>query len=158
MGPSSSPSRTFTGSIRPRKSSCHGWSRAWHELAARALEIAREVDFSYGVGVAERALGRIDHTRGRLPEAEGHLQRALQAFTAIEGRWEMGRTRLALTALADAQGDRRALDAHLREAWSLFRVLDLSTYVDRTERLAAQLGVLVANPVDDDREPRTDRG
>jgi class 3 adenylate cyclase/tetratricopeptide (TPR) repeat protein len=120
------------------------------ELAGQALAIAREVNFSYGVGVAERALGRIGLTRGSFREAEEHLQNALEAFTAIEGRWEMGRTRLALVRLAEAQKNRRALEEHLSAAWSLFRALELSRYVDRTERLAAQLGVMIPGSVDYD--------
>jgi hypothetical protein len=89
-------------------------------------------------------------TRGSFREAEEHLQNALEAFTAIEGRWEMGRTRLALVRLAEAQKNRRALEEHLSAAWSLFRALELSRYVDRTERLAAQLGVMIPGSVDYD--------
>ncbi len=91
--------------------------------------------------MAERSLGRIARASGALSEAETHLNEALQIFASIQARFEVGRTRLALAELTHAQGDREAMATHLREAHHLFSVLRVPKYIERTARLARELGV-----------------
>jgi class 3 adenylate cyclase/tetratricopeptide (TPR) repeat protein len=111
-----------------------------YELASRALEIALDPSFPWAVGWAQRLLGRIAHQRGSLEEADARLREALATFGGFDGRFEVGRTRLDLAALAHAQGDRDAAVGHLREARMLFEAVRVPTYVERTEAIAQQYG------------------
>ena len=86
------------------------------ELATRGLETTRESGHRYATGEASRALGQIAQARGELAEAETHLLAALDAFTAIEARVEIGRTRLALAELAHGQARPEAVADHLAAA------------------------------------------
>lgn len=108
------------------------------ELALQGLTITRESKFWWGVGDAQRVLGRIAMATGAVSEAAMYLQEALQTFGAIPARFEVGRTHLALAELAHAQGNREALGAHLDEARALFRALQVPKYIARTESLAEQ--------------------
>jgi len=76
------------------------------------LEIMREVTYRYGIGVAQRALGRI-----------------------AQARFEGGRIHLALAELAHAQGHRDTLARHLRAAYDLFEILYAHKYIGRTIQL-----------------------
>jgi tetratricopeptide (TPR) repeat protein len=112
-----------------------------HELAFKALEIATDAEYPYGVGWAQRALGRSAQASGALAEAEAYLKAAFETFAAIQARFELSRTHLALAELAYAQENCDALTTHLAEAHALFSTLQLPHYVERTEQLAEQCRV-----------------
>jgi tetratricopeptide (TPR) repeat protein len=114
------------------------------DLAVQALAGAREVGSIHGIGVAERALGRLALAGADPAEARAHLGAAGEAFRAMGARYDVARTELDLAAAADAAGDRDATPRHLTEARALFRTLAVPRYVERTERLAAELGVELA--------------
>jgi hypothetical protein len=65
----------------------------------------------------------------------------LQTFTAMQARFECGRTHLDLAALVHAQGQPAAAGAHLRAAHALFRALQVPVYVQRTRQCASAYGV-----------------
>jgi tetratricopeptide (TPR) repeat protein len=100
-------------------------------LACQGLAITREVQFSYGVGVAQRILGKALQARSLYAEAETYLKDALQTFTAMSARFEVGRTHLALAELAHQQGDQSATTLHLTSAYEIFQCLQMPRYVDR---------------------------
>ncbi len=123
-----------------------GRSDEAHELATRSLAINREVKAQYGIAWAQRVLGKIARTRAAFAEAESHLTEALQTFTAMTARFEMGRTRLLLAELAHAGGNCTAATAHLHDAWQLFGALPVKKYVERTEQMAEKWGVSLGEP------------
>lgn len=132
-----------------------GWFTAWlseafllagqiekaRDLATQGLDITRGVEDWYGVGVAQRVLGRLAQADGHLSEAERHLREALHTFESISARFEAGCTRLDLAALAESEGNQDALTAYLNESYRLFKDLRITRYLERTEHLARSFGV-----------------
>lgn len=123
-----------------------GRSDEAHELATRSLAINREVKAQYGIAWAQRVLGKIARTKTSFTEAESHFIAALQTFTAMTARFEMGRTHLLLAELAHASGNCTAATAHLRDAWHLFAALPVQKYVEWAEQMAEKWGVLLCEP------------
>ena len=132
-----------------------GWFTAWLseafllngqiekalQLASQGLEITRPVKDWYGVGLAQRALGRIAQASGRLSQAEMHLKEAIETFASIPARFEVGRTYLSLAEVAHAQGNHETVTTSLGKANELFRALRVAKYVERTGQLAREFGV-----------------
>jgi len=111
------------------------------DLVSQGLDISQRVTYRPGVGVAQRALGRIAQRRGALVEAERYLQEACATFAAMSARYELGRTHLDLAALGQSRDDVEAAATHLTEAYALFTALHLPQYAARTAQLASVLGV-----------------
>jgi DNA-binding NtrC family response regulator/tetratricopeptide (TPR) repeat protein len=111
------------------------------DLAAQGLAWTRDTEYGYGMAWAQRALGRIAQASGACSEAEAHLQEALRTFTAMQARFEVGRTHLVLAELRHMQGDRAALAQHLIDAHRLFKTLQMRKYVERAAQLARRLEV-----------------
>ena len=111
------------------------------ELALQALEITGKAQFRYGVGLAQRALGRVDRGRGDLPAAEARFGEALATFAALEVPVEGARTHLDLAELAHAQGNPAAAARDLDEAHRVFVELGLRRYQERVARLSAGLAL-----------------
>ncbi len=118
-------------------------SEAW-ATAEEALVITEGVHFKYGSGLAQRALGRIARAIGDPMQAKRELDQGLESFHAIGASFEAGRTRLDLALVAGPGSEEAAWQ--LGEARRLFAELQLPTYVERTERLAAELAGAVSLP------------
>jgi class 3 adenylate cyclase/tetratricopeptide (TPR) repeat protein len=112
-----------------------------HRIAARGLDLSVRAHHRHGVGVAERALGRIARALGAPAEAQRYLAAALSTFASIPARFEVGRTLLSLAALRGDEGHQDSARAHVGEAHALFRALGIPHYVARSEVLARTLGV-----------------
>ena len=112
------------------------------KLAEEALAITEGVKFRYGSGLAQRALGRVARAMGDPVEARKELDQALESFRAIGAPFEIGRTRLDLALVAGAGSEEAAWQ--LGEARRLFAELQLAGYVEKTERLAAELAGAVS--------------
>jgi tetratricopeptide (TPR) repeat protein len=110
-------------------------------LAREGLEITSRTHWPFGVGWAHRVLGRIAQAEGDLREGETRLREALRAFESMEGRYDVARAHLDLAGLCHMRRDGDGARAHLRQAHRRFRELAVPRYVERTERLAAELGV-----------------
>jgi class 3 adenylate cyclase/tetratricopeptide (TPR) repeat protein len=111
------------------------------KLALQGLAIAHEAEFGYGAGLAQRALGRIAQAGGEYGEAASRLAEALETFAALQVPFEVGRTHLDLAALALARADKETAGREAQAALRIFEQLRVSPYVERTERLAGDLGV-----------------
>jgi class 3 adenylate cyclase/tetratricopeptide (TPR) repeat protein len=111
------------------------------ELALQALEITEEAQFRYGVGLAQRALGRVARDRGDLPTAEARFQEALTTFTTLEVPFEVARTHLDRAELAHAQGAPAAALLAIEEARHGFAELGFRRYQERVARLSADLAL-----------------
>ena len=112
-----------------------------YQAAYEGLEVSQQAHYLYGVGLAQRALGRLAQTEADYEAAVQYLQKALGTFNAIQVQYEVARTHLCLAEIAQLQGDRYALSAHLNNAHHLFTSLRVPKYVERTERLARQWGI-----------------
>jgi class 3 adenylate cyclase/tetratricopeptide (TPR) repeat protein len=113
-------------------------------VAREALELTRGSRFWYGVGLAQRILGRIYRTQGNHSEAESHLRESLDGFRSLEVPFEVAQTRVDLALLAQARKDRREAAVQLSEAYRAFLELGVPTHAERTERLARKLAVPLA--------------
>jgi class 3 adenylate cyclase/tetratricopeptide (TPR) repeat protein len=107
------------------------------KLADEALATTEGVKFRYGSGMAQRALGRISRAAGDTETARKWFEEALESFRSIQAPFEIARTRLDLALLAGAGSEQAAWQ--LGEARRLFAELRLPSYVEKTERLAAEL-------------------
>jgi tetratricopeptide (TPR) repeat protein len=135
-----------------------GWFAAWlgeayavagrideaRALVREGLARTREAEYWIGIGIAQRALGRVERGSGALSEAARHLQEALQTFAEHGYRPEQARTHLDLATVAHAQGSAAAAATHLRAAYALFTALRAPKYVERTEQLACAYAVTLA--------------
>ncbi|MEA2602772.1 MAG: hypothetical protein QOF89_3764 [Acidobacteriota bacterium] len=107
------------------------------ETAQEALSASESSNFPYGVGLAQRALGRIARKGSEREAAESWLRKALESFLSIQAPFEVARTRLDLALLAGAGSEEAA--SQLGEARRLFAELRLPRYVEKAERLAGEL-------------------
>ncbi|MBI2205554.1 MAG: AAA family ATPase [Candidatus Rokubacteria bacterium] len=128
----------------------HGWFAAWlaeahlacgrvaraRELAGLAVALARETRQAYGVGVAERVLGRCALVRGALDEATARFDAARTTFTTIEARFEVGRTLMVSAEVVRERGDEAGALATLKDARGIFEELDAQRYLERVDALA----------------------
>ncbi len=114
------------------------------DLARRGLQMTKAASSQYGVGWAERVLGRIAQSRGDLAEAEARFTEALGTFSSMQARYDLARTHLDLAALAHARENRDAVAKHIQEAHQLVGALGAPRRVEATRRLASELGVPLA--------------
>lgn len=98
-----------------------------------------------GVGLAQHALARVAQAEGALAEAKRYLDEAQQTYTAIQGRYWIGRTHLDLAILAHAQGHRDTATMHANSAQALFMALHIPRYVERTQQFASACGLVLSN-------------
>ncbi len=110
-------------------------------LALQGLSLSRESQFEHGIGLAQRALGRIALAGGAHVQAGTHLYAALQRFAETKQRYRVAQLHLDLAALAHVQGNPEVASIHLTEAHDVFETLQVPAYVDRTQQLANALGV-----------------
>jgi class 3 adenylate cyclase/tetratricopeptide (TPR) repeat protein/ribosomal protein L40E len=113
------------------------------ELALQALSITREAKFLFGVGLAQRTLGRIERASGDLAGAQTYLRKALDTFTALEVPFEAARTHVDLAELAHAQGVATDATRELALAHRGFAELGSVRYQERVARLSAELALPV---------------
>jgi hypothetical protein len=95
--------------------------------------------------LAQHALARVAQAEGAFAEAKRSLDAAQQTYAAIQGRYWVGRTHLDLAILACSQEDMNSAAMHLRAAHDLFTALQLSTYIERTEQLAREYGLVLSS-------------
>jgi class 3 adenylate cyclase/tetratricopeptide (TPR) repeat protein len=116
------------------------------EVASQALAISTDAGFSLGIGWSHHVIGRVARAGGCIAEAEGHLTKALQSFGSIRARFEVGRIHFFMASLAHVQGDHDAAASHIDKAYSIFTGLCAPKHVNRSERLARELGVSLTTP------------
>jgi len=111
------------------------------KIAEEALAIADAGGWSVAVGYAARAAGRVALATGRLDDAEAAFEQAQRTFGVSEARAQVARTRWSLAELRAARGDREGAGLELSAAQELFGQMRAPRLVERTRRLAAELGV-----------------
>lgn len=110
-------------------------------LASRGLQLSQDKKYHNGIGVAQRALGRIALARGAFVEAERYLRAALQTFASGQARQQTADIHLELARLAHAQRHSEAVILHLTEAYTMYETLQLTRFIERTAQLGGELGV-----------------
>jgi tetratricopeptide (TPR) repeat protein len=110
-----------------------------YATASEALEIGRAARSLYGVGLALRALGRIQLAAGAPAEAIATLEEALQTFEGMQGSYDAARVWLDLGEAALAAGDRAAAAAHRERARQRFVALGVHRWAERAETLVRAL-------------------
>lgn len=114
-------------------------------LASRGLAVASRAGSLYGVGCAQRALGRIAQAQGDLREAEARLNESLGTFASMKARYDLARSHLDLAVLAHLTRRPAEAATHLGEALALFRALRIPRYVERAQQLAAEFEIALAD-------------
>jgi class 3 adenylate cyclase/tetratricopeptide (TPR) repeat protein len=109
------------------------------EIALEALATTQRVNFLYGTGLAQRALGRIAHAAGEPDKAAVWFEDALESFRLIKAPFEVARTCLDMALLAREYSGPAEASRRMGEAHGLFGELRVPRYVERTERMAADL-------------------
>lgn len=122
----------------------HGEAEKARRLAADGLHLTRDVGFSYGIGIAQRLLGRLLQASETYAEAETCLKDALQTFTEMQARFEIGRTQLALAELAHVWQQPEVARQHLQTAYHLFRSLEIARYTEQCVQRARAYGTSLA--------------
>jgi len=113
--------------------------------ALEAVAVTQEVHFWYGIGLAQRAVGRIAAAAGDTEEAAARLEEALQGFLRLQVPFEVARTRLDLAALAFARGHEAEAFEQLRQARTVFLSLGVPHCAEQADHLAARMGVAFAS-------------
>lgn len=72
---------------------------ALRRYAPRLEELARRDDHRLYLAIAHRAWGVAHRLAGEHAQATTRLNQALELFVELETRWQIGRTRAALTTL-----------------------------------------------------------
>jgi tetratricopeptide (TPR) repeat protein len=113
------------------------------EVLGQTLAVCTDLEFASGVGWCHHLLGRLAQARGKLAEAQRHLDEAVQVFRLLGAKFELARTCLAQAELSNAQSDSERVRNYLREARRLFDVLRTPKYVERTQQLAQEFNVII---------------
>jgi tetratricopeptide (TPR) repeat protein len=113
------------------------------EAGMRALGLTRAGGFLYGVGCAQRALGRIARQRGAMADAEAALGEAARTFESVRARHEVARTHLDLAAVLHVQDRTEAAIPLLEAAHRLFETLPAPRQTRRARAVARDLGVAI---------------
>ena len=75
-----------------------GASREARDWICQGLTLATTIAFPWGIGLAQRALGRLALSYGAFAEADQSLHDALHTLSSIQYRVEIGRTHLDLAS------------------------------------------------------------
>ena len=113
----------------------------------QGLALATTIAFPWGIGLAQRALGRLALSYGAFAEADQSLYDALHTLSSIQYRVEIGRTHLDLASLAHSQGNEDTATTHLSTAHAWFQKLQVPKWVEKTEQLAHDYGVTLTEVV-----------
>jgi tetratricopeptide (TPR) repeat protein len=111
------------------------------ELALRGKEVCEAAHNPWGVGLAQRALGRCALAEDDLNGAQEHLEGALSTFTAIRSRYFAARVHVELGKIARQRDDREAATEHLKIAQGVFGELRCTPHLQKVRRMARAYGV-----------------
>lgn len=111
--------------------------------ASNAFRVATECRWPTSLAYAERSLAKLAMAAGAFEEAETHLAHALEVFASIDYRFQVARTRLLLAEVNERRGNRATGLAHVQEAYGMFKLLRVSKYVERAEKVAMKFGAVL---------------
>jgi hypothetical protein len=95
----------------------------------------------WGIGIAQRAIGRIFLKMNELSKAEVQFQEAFGSFDTIQAWPDKARTHLDIAILAQEQGNPNIAITHLNKAYSWFKKLQVPKYIEHCEKIAREYGI-----------------
>ncbi|MEM6794944.1 MAG: AAA family ATPase [Acidobacteriota bacterium] len=111
-----------------------GRSEDARAAARRGLKAAEEAGFWYGVGLAEKSLGRIALETSEMESAEELLESARTRFDQLRVPFEVAQVDLELGRLARLAGKPGEAASRLESARASFEQLSVPFWVDQAER------------------------
>jgi tetratricopeptide (TPR) repeat protein len=84
------------------------------------------------IAIAQRAWGVAHRLAGEHAEAESRLNKALDLFSELGTRWQIGRTLIELAELDLARSDRAGARNYFSQALEAFEKLKASPDIERT--------------------------
>ncbi len=114
---------------------------AARETATRALELSEADGMPFNLGLARRALGRINDAAGEHAEAGDQFTRALAAFTECEAAFESARTLMDRAPIRARCGDGDGARADLTAAIAAFEAAPAPRRAAQARDLARSLGL-----------------
>lgn len=106
--------------------------------------LAEELAVRYGhvlyQAVARRAWGIAERLAGLYAASAAHLYQALDGFTGMNARWQMGRTLFELGELAAVQGDKDQARNYYTRALAEFQAMRAAPDAERTGKALKSLG------------------
>ncbi len=106
--------------------------------------LAEELAVRYGhvlyQAVTRRAWGIADRLAGDHAASAAHLYQALDGFTGMNARWQMGRTLFELGELAAVQGDVDQARNYYTRALAEFQAMRAAPDAERTVKALESLG------------------
>jgi hypothetical protein len=109
---------------------------AVRQYAPRLEELATRDGHRLYLAIAHRAWG-VAHLLAdehvRTSDAEARLNQALELFSELKTRWQIGRTRLELGELALARSDPASARDHFSRALAEFEALKAVGYMERAQ-------------------------
>jgi len=114
---------------------------ALRQYAPLAEEAATRYGHKLYLAIAHRAWGVAHRLAGRsgYTESEARLRNALDLFSALETRWQIGRTLFELGELAAARKDAGGARDYFSRALAAFEALRAAPDAERTRRALASL-------------------
>lgn len=111
------------------------------QTATRALELSEADAMPFNLGLARRALGRINYAAGEVAEAEDHFTRALAAFTECEAAFEVARTLMDRAPIRAKRGAADGARADLMAVIAAFEAAPAPRRAAQARDLARSLGL-----------------
>ena len=102
------------------------------QYTPQAEELAMRYGHTLYQAIAHRAWGVAHRLAGEYPEAEARLNQALDLFSGLNTRWQIGRTLFELGELAAAQTDAAQARDHFTRALTAFEAMHAAPDVART--------------------------
>ena len=103
------------------------------QYAPQAEELARRYGHTLYQGITYRAWGVAHRLANEYPEAEARLNQALELFSWLNTRWQIGRTLFELGELATAQKDIAAAREYFTRARLAFEEMHAAPDAARTQ-------------------------
>lgn len=113
---------------------------ALERYAPQAEQSAARSSDPLAGAIAHRAFAVAHRLRGQHDRAQARLQQALELFTGLSARWQIGRTHFELGLLAKAQGDAQAAAEQCGRALAEFEGLGAAPDAARIRAALAELG------------------
>ncbi len=110
---------------------------ALRQYAPLAEEAAARYDHQLYQGVAHRAWGVAHMLAGEFDDAGVRLNQAVALFSALDTRWQIGRTHVELGELARLRSDMAAARGHFSRALAEFEELGAAPDAARTHTALA---------------------
>jgi tetratricopeptide (TPR) repeat protein len=104
---------------------------ALHKYAPIIEQLASRDNHRLYLAIARRALGVSHRLAGQPSEAEHHLRQALDLFTKLGTRWQIGRTLFELGALHSTATQEKARE-YYSQALAAFEEIRSAPYAERT--------------------------